>query len=342
MLYFNKNAWVLVFLPFTMGFHSLKFQEWFPDLDISPAWTNGSCRTTHSNYLYHRHQYHDTCGALLECILDNTNEKRKTTMASASVALALTPPLLAGLGQSLAEISLLSSQRPVLSVLLALGAPAMYPNRVFEYTHPPDALNSLPGNRGLSRLRPSRSLIVSIIEYFLAAATVANNIELAIRIGVRSVLAWGCNSWSMPLLWVLFPVPLHVIATFGYRCMIPSIPVPGGLGYRFWRFLTKEVTLSSNCKSFPISKGEPTTTAIFSQIFASAFAFVHVVLGTLILSSLIFIGFHDTLRILFRLMGSALVCRGILMFELAGIREVLDKSADQPDDTWKDVATMMF
>ena len=344
MFYFIQNIWVLVFVPLTMGFHTLKFQEWFPDFeaDLSPSWTAGSCRTAHSNYLYHRHQYPDTCGALLECILDNTSEKRKTTMASASVALALTPPLLAGLGQSLAEISLLSSQRPVLSFLLALGAPAMYPNRVFEYTHPPDAPNDLPGDRGLPSLRPSLSLVLSMIEYFLAAATVANNIELAVRIGVRSVLAWGCNSWAMPLLWVLFPVSLHVIATLGYRSMIRSIPVSGGLKFRFWTFLTTEMTPSSNCKSFPISEGAPTSSAILLQICASALAFVHVVLGTLVLSSLIFIGFHDTLRILFRLIGSALVCRGILMYELVSIREVLKKGVNQPDDTWKDVAKMMF
>ncbi|MCJ1266985.1 hypothetical protein MMC22_006870 [Lobaria immixta] len=180
MLYFRYKVWVLSLLPFTMGFNTLKFQEWFPDFeaDLSPSWKTGNCRTAHANYLYRRTQSHDTCGALLECILDNTNEKRNTTMGSASVALALTPPLLAGLGQSLAEISLLSSQRPVLSVLLALGAPAMFPNRIFEYTHPPDALSYLPGNRGQPRLRPSFSVAVSILEYLLTASTVSNNTNL--------------------------------------------------------------------------------------------------------------------------------------------------------------------
>ncbi|MCJ1271814.1 hypothetical protein MMC22_011719 [Lobaria immixta] len=331
MLYFKHPVWVLGLLPFTMGFNSLKFQEWFPDFeaDLSPSWKTGNCRTAHSNYLYHRTQFHDTCGALLECILDNTSEKRKTTMASASVALALTPPLLAGLGQSLAEISLLSSQRPVLSALLALGAPALYPNRIFEYTHPPDALSYLPGNRGLRRLRPSLSVSVSILEYLLTAGTVANNIELAIRIGVRSVLAWSCNSWYMPLVWVFYPISLHVIATLGYRYMIPPIPIRSGSGGRLWRILIMEVTPSSNCESFGIPKAAPTAIAILLQIFASALAFGHVVLGTLTLSSLIFIGFHDTLWIMFRFLGSALVCRGIFMFELAGIREVLKYGADE-------------
>lgn len=332
MLYFKSEAWVLGLLPFTMGFSSLKFQEWFPDFeaDLSPSWTTGGCRTAYSNYLYHRTEHHDTCGALLECILDNTNEKRKTTMASASVALALTPPLLAGLGQSLAEISLLSTKRPVLSALLALGAPAMYPTRVYEYTHPPDALLHLSGKRGLPRLPPSFAIVVSILEYLLAAGTVANNIELAIRIGVRAVLAWACNSWAIPLVWVLYPVSLHVIATLGYRYMTPAVPVRDASRGRLWNILMTEATPSCNCEVFPIPKDGPTATAILLQIFASALAFVHVVLGILTLASLIFIGFHDTLWILFRLIGSALVCRGILMFELSGIREVSKYGADQP------------
>ena len=324
MLCFKNITWTLCLLPSTLGFNTLKFQEWFPhfEADLSPSWTIGNCRNNYTNYLNHRAKHHDPCGSLLECILDNTNEKRKTTMASASVALALIPPLLAGLGQSLAEISLLSSQRPVLSALLALGAPAMYPTRVFEYTYPPDVLRAFPDQFGVAKLRPSLSVAVSILQYLLAAGTVANNINLAIDLGVRSVLAWACNSWAMPLLWVLYPVSLHVVATLGYRYLTVTVSTRGKSENCFWRRLKTEVTPSCNNPHFPLTTSEPTGTAISLQIFASALAFVHVVFGSLILSSLIFIGFHDTLWILFRLVGSALVCRGILMFELAGVKKV--------------------
>ena len=57
------------------------------------------------------------------------------------------------------------------------------------FSRSPDTLNDLPGDCRMPRLRPPLSLVVSIIEYFLAAATVANNFELAIRIALRSVLA---------------------------------------------------------------------------------------------------------------------------------------------------------
>lgn len=75
--------------------------------------------------------------------------------------------------------------------------------------------------------------------------------------------------------------------------------------------------------------------AVLLQLLASILAFVQVVLGTLILSSLIFIGFHDTLKILARLISSALVCRVIAMFELARIRK--PKEETERNDTTMDM-----
>ncbi len=75
--------------------------------------------------------------------------------------------------------------------------------------------------------------------------------------------------------------------------------------------------------------------AVLLQLLASILAFVQVVLGTLMLSSLIFIGFHDTLKILARLISSALVCRVIAMFELARIRKPKEES--ERNDTTMDM-----
>lgn len=339
---FLKLGFCLFILPFATAFSKLKFQKWFPDFeaDLKPSWTTGDCQTAYDQYLYNRTSQQDRCGALLECILENTNEKRKTTMASAQVVLGLAAPLLAGLGQSLAEISLLSSQRPVLSFLIVLGAPALYPTRVFEYTHPPDALKSLPGNLGVAKLRSSFWVMMTLVEYTVAAGAAISNIELALDIGVRSVLAWACNSWAMPLLWILYPISLHGVCFVGYYYMTPHqrdksrLECPRisnrsswanyfwRLSSYFWTLVKMEILPTVNRERGPILKVPSTATAILLQIIASALAFVHVVLGTMILSSLIFVGFHDTLRIIARFIASALVCRGILMFELAGIREM--------------------
>jgi hypothetical protein len=53
----------------------------------------------------------------------------------------------------------------------------------------------------------------------------------------------------------------------------------------------------------------------------SVYVIVHVVYGMLVLSSLYFIGPRDALGVVGRYMASVLVCRVIVMYEIAGLRE---------------------
>ena len=57
------------------------------------------------------------------------------------------------------------------------------------------------------------------------------------------------------------------------------------------------------------------------QAAASCLAVAHMILGTLILASLVFVGFHDYLIILARLLTSALVSRAIILLQLDVIRD---------------------
>lgn len=159
--------------------------------------------------------------------------------------------------------------------------------------------------------------------------------------GARSVLAWACNSWWMPLLWVVVnPISLHGACFAGYYIMtLPqrgtsratrcASPAERSWNNYTWMLIKAEVLPTVNRERSSLPCTPPTTLAILLQISASALAFVHIVLGTMILSSLIFIGFHDTLRILSRLISSALVCRGVSIFELAGIQKA-SRAEGQP------------
>ena len=60
----------------------------------------------------------------------------------------------------------------------------------------------------------------------------------------------------------------------------------------------------------------PSAQVMIWQVLASCFAIVQMILGTLILSSLIFVGFHDTLVVLARLLTSALASRAIILLQL--------------------------
>ena len=137
------------------------------------------------------------------------------------------------------------------------------------------------------------------------------------------------------MFWILFPLTTYVTSGLSYFMMTensrrkvragPSGQMKRGAsssGHE-GRFVTRPRDLPKESNG----SGAIPTVAILLQLLASGLAFVHVVLGTMILSSLIFIGFHDTLKILARLIFSALVCRVIAMFELAAIRKEMEESA---------------
>ncbi|KAL8739921.1 MAG: hypothetical protein Q9190_007320 [Brigantiaea leucoxantha] len=266
------------------AFHKTKFVEWFHpfDIELSPSWKNGSCHTLYYDYV---NEHRGVCGAVLNCILENTNELEKTTIASAQVVLGLTPSLLSSIGSSVAELSLLGSQRPLLSFLLVIGAPTHYPTRIFEFTKPTDIVFPVPGSIGTDWVGSSMRILVGLVQYLLAGAAAANNIELALRIGSRSILAWGCNSWYMPLFWIFFSTSTLVVAVCSGRIMIYAedeeisstvaqvgrAEEPRKLSYSLLNFesgpafANRKIIMQQEC---------PSATAIFLQIFASCLAFL--------------------------------------------------------------------
>lgn len=74
-------------------------------------------------------------------------------------------------------------------------------------------------------------------------------------------------------------------------------------------------------------KQVPSTRVTVLQACASCLAVAQGILGTLILSSLIFVGFHDTLVILLRFLASALVSRMIVLLQLDIIRAQIEDAS---------------
>ena len=332
----SRVAILVVFFIFSTfhraaAFSTTKFVEWFPGnpsefAQFRQSWTGGPCTAIYDIYV---HKGEGICGDVLNCLLENTSELQKTTIASAQIVLGLIPSLLAGFGNGVPELSIMASQRPLLSFLLTLGAPAMYPNRISKYTNPIELLVGAPHDHIYGHTIPLPRTVKITLQYLLAAAASFNNIELALRIGSRSVLAWGCRSWYGPLLWVLFP-----ISTYLFAAMSCQIAKKGGQhvrhsnGISWWcveNYLSRCMqSLQSFLRVPSLEKGrDPSATNVILQIMASCLAWAHVVLGTLILPSLIFVGFHDTMMILFRFLGSAAVCRMLFLFQLDNVRGVV-------------------
>ena len=63
-----------------------------------------------------------------------------------------------------------------------------------------------------------------------------------------------------------------------------------------------------------------TRTAVCLNWVAVILAYAHWIFGTLVFSSALFIGTLDALGVIARYLASALVCRMIMLVEIAGIR----------------------
>lgn len=321
------------------SFSTTKFVEWFPSnpADFANLFKAlaGPCRTLYDDFV---NKGQGNCGLLLDCVLEHgISELQKTTIAGAQVILGLIPSLLASVGNSVPEVSVLASQRPMLTLLLTLEAPGMYPTRVTTYVHPLDVL-ARATSRGVfsaaAKWAIGRPLLI-LLQYLLAMAIAANNLELSLRVGSRSVLSWGCRSWWMPLVWVLFPLSTYAFAAVSCHTVARKTQRTNGSNWCGWiRWVPVEVTLSSSLRFLqvhlglpPLRRGVlPSISVMIYQAAASCLALVHLILGTIILSCLIFVGFHDTLVILARFLASAIVARMIALLQLEAIRSQFDEA----------------
>lgn len=134
------------------------------------------------------------------CILDNISSDNLANFNSALVILGLLLTLLSAIGPSVAEISLLSSHRPLLSFLISMGVPAIWPTRLFEYTNPISALESGENKLAIPKLGTWIAIVTSLLDYVIVIGAIANIMETSTEIGQKAILTWGCTTTFAPLL----------------------------------------------------------------------------------------------------------------------------------------------
>lgn len=146
------------------------------------------------------------------CILQNLGDFDKADMQSATIILGLMPTILSYIGPAVGEMSLISSHRPVLAVLLILGAPAIFATRPFDFNDPRDSLKKDIGNFVLHKQSPFRATLMAIAQYLLLSLAVTNCLLNSVQLGTSTILSWKC-SWSyLQLGWNFMPLAPHLCA----------------------------------------------------------------------------------------------------------------------------------
>ena len=293
------------------------------------------------------------CTDVLSCIMENTSEAVKGNMASGLVALGLMPTILTFLGSSTSETALLSRRRPLLALLIACGSPAISPLPSFVYQDPVTSLKARDGRllrRFLSALSPIRSISVVIVEYLLILAAIANVITASYYAGLWSISTIACTNAHSPMLWVGLTLHIHISGMLALALQAETILDTMQRGRPKTRWLERlrhEFTPCVSHEKLVLKPKDESYSFVFASWFASLATVVHLLFGTVAFSSLAFIGefcpsnaffcdqknsqlmlihglgFSDSFKIISRMIASAVVCRAVLMFELAGMRNAM-------------------
>ncbi|KAI9729621.1 MAG: hypothetical protein M1818_008468 [Claussenomyces sp. TS43310] len=321
---------------------SVRFQRWFPYFQHVFSNTSETvCNASLQAYLAdHLHYETRTCYLQLDCMLANTRESTKAHLSAAAVILGLTPTLLSAMGPSITELALLSSKRPILSFLIAMGSPAICPNRLLDAQDPYENIRYKPGAVAVPAPSGIWAFVLSALEYVLVMGCIANIIQTSFDLGDKTILVWACNAGFTPLAWSLAPAVIHLAVYIPINCSIPirsphlrsrakQADAIGSIKSRtsgplhisehrlpFWR---RETTLFANQPDIDPHLKVGNKIVIFVNL-GVILGILHVLVGTVIFSSLTFISVIDSFTVIVRYGVSAAVCRFILVMEFASMK----------------------
>jgi hypothetical protein len=270
-----------------------------------------------------------TITPVIDCILGNLNETRKSNMAAASVLLGLLPTTLGLAGSTTMEVGLVALRRPFLALLLAAGAPAVSPIRTFDYVDPKELLQKKPGSVKVFSMGPTKKPAIALLQYVIAAAAVVNLATASYELCIRTVCSFAPENAYEPALWAFLAVAVHLFGSLSVYLRVRI--VTGGSGAntsgreRLWQRIRREFIPSAAREEAELEIKDETYLYILLAWFTSMGTVLHIIYGTLVFSSILFISTGDAVIVVVRYLSSTLVCRAMVMFELSGLRQALDR-----------------
>ncbi|KAK7430808.1 hypothetical protein QQZ08_002597 [Neonectria magnoliae] len=274
---------------------------------------------------------------LINCILNQFPEFRKAELAASAVILGLLPMILQSLGSTTAETALLGRRRPLLALLLAAGSPAVNVARGSEiaetlakFVEVADTPGAIPGVQ-LAVLSPHVRPFISVLQYLLVGGAVANVAHLTYRLGVNAIVGFAPETVFMLPLWAFLAMMIHVggLIVLGVRVKAQGANAgkhraerqqhQRASGFPSW-VLDEFIPCAFQPAKFLQYRRETIWSPVLSW-FLNLGVLAHIVLGTLVLSSLLFFSVKDAVVIVARFAASAIVCRTVVRIELAGMTE---------------------
>ncbi|KAH7464140.1 hypothetical protein FOMA001_g17907 [Fusarium oxysporum f. sp. matthiolae] len=283
---------------------------------------------------YFNESLHETGGShiyssdLVDCILNSYGKINKTNMAVTAILLALLPAGLVRFGPSMAEISLLSTRRPVLATFLGFGLMSPNPTQ-FDF----EGILEKASNGG-APLMPIRTLdgrhfvaqvLVSLIEYAIATGATGNLFYQVYRFTYHAVSLAplvvylpGLPETATLFGWAFLNLPIYllsfVVSVLTFRRTTPR------RRNRLIEFILDELTPCGQGRDLRIERRQDRK--FLQHLLGTAvqlLGVLHIILGTVLIGSIVLIPLVDTLPVIYTFVFAALLTRAVLSYELNGL-----------------------
>ena len=276
------------------------FEHWYTRFD--PPWPDlitGNCSQQYHAYISHNATCSGSSGRCLatimsdvaECLLQNTPEVVKADMAAASVLLGLLPTILSLAGSTTVEVGLVALRRPLLALLLGTASPAVNPLRTFEYGTPAKIMSREECSAEPLTITVYLRQLMSGMQYVLAFAAIFN---VAMVIYSLSIRTYSISYQYVPsvLIWMCLAIFVHVLGAVVLRLRM-KLNVENSPGIS--TALKNEFILSAYHPEGWLAFRQESYWFIFLSWATSVATIIHLAMGTLAFSSLLFINVQDAL-----------------------------------------------
>jgi hypothetical protein len=217
--------------------------------------------------------------------------------------------------------------------LLAAGSPAVFVYRSFEYTRAIGDLHERHMERPTFWLRADTAIM--LLEFIIAAASIANVAEFAWQLAAEAIFSLLPNTPYVAVLWVFLGMIIHMFGALALFLRTNVVLKP-----KMEKIEHPSNSLDpANTRLGPLARKDSVRVSILPESWVSAFVTwvasvftaCHIIFGTLLFSSLLFISVNDSLVMIARLMASVIVCRIVLTYELTVLRKAVEVDGGEKD-----------
>ncbi|KAF7594438.1 hypothetical protein BBP40_009260 [Aspergillus hancockii] len=171
-------------------------------------------------------------------------------------------------------------------------------------------------------------ITISALEYVITLGAIANVGTAGYQLGKQCICNYAREITAQPLIWAFLVGLIHIGGTIALILRYRNIRTPDDdnalpktFRHRLPLFISRELTPSQYSEPPGIEEIEESYLFLFFSWCTSTGTVIHILYGTMVLSSLLSISVEDALAMAGRYLASVVCCRIVLVYELAGLRQ---------------------